>query len=258
MSPSTRPVIIAVLLILVAILVPVTSAFASELQLGSEKIILNITSPELDDRMYYDIALTKLPIRGDVYGSGIRNVTVTYDNKTQECGNVSGNQIRISCEFIIVPWTEPVIFTIADKQGRVVSDSRNMTGISFVPLPIDNVAASGFITEENGTPIRNAQISFETETIQKDGNPYTPKTISDINGEYAMRRTIAGPQKIVVQKEGYLTQVRDINIKPSSFNTVENFTLHHGTGKQAPLNVATIIGALVLGIIILVDVRCQK
>jgi hypothetical protein len=258
LSVSSRPVIIAVLLLLIALLVPVASAFASELPLGPQKIILDTTSPELDDRMFYDIAPTYLPISGSIYGLGIRNVTVTYDNTTRECGTVSGNQVRISCQFLIVSGTEPVIFTIADRQGNVVSDTRNMTGIPFVPHQEDNVMASGFITEENGTPIRDVQIGFETKTIQKDGKPYSPKTISDIYGKYTMRRTIAGPQKIVVQKDGYPTQVRDINIKPSSFDTVENFTLHRGSGMQAPLNVATIIGSLVLGIIILVDVRYRK
>ena len=235
----------ALLLIPMTILIPVASAFASELQLGSQKIILDTTVPQLDDRMFFDVAPAYLPISGEVSGSGIRNVTVTYDDKTQECGAVSGNHVLISCQFLISSDTEPVIFTITDLQGNVVSDTRNMTGIPFPPHPEDNVAVSGFIVDSNGTPVRDARISFDMIAM---GKHYSRATISDIHGRYWMLRTIAGPQKITVQKDGFRIKERDIIVRPTPFDQQENFTLSRYGEKEAPLDVPLVIGSIILGI----------
>jgi hypothetical protein len=237
-------VIITGIILYLLILIPFTSGYTNEMNMGSQKIILNITSPEQDDVIFFDVFPAYLLVQGRIYGAGIRNVTVNFDTETMACGIISETFVDVSCKFSIHTGPDHITITIADDQGNTISDTRNITLISNPPAP-GSVWISGYIFDANGTPLKDARLHFETT---EPGLLSSVNTTSDINGRYSMKKTYGTQQKITIQKAGYQTLVREVKFQPHT-NTI-NFTLVREDQYPLPFTISTVIFALIAGILI--------
>ena len=146
-----------VILFSLLILIPGVSAYAEKLNLGSQEIVMNMTWPEPEDVSYCDVVPCYMWVRGAVFGSDIRNVTVTYANTTQECGSDAGNYFRVNCSMQTGP-SEPVVLTVRDSQGATTSVTRDVF-FSTMPGP-GAIHVHGYVLDASGIPVRDAIIDF--------------------------------------------------------------------------------------------------
>jgi hypothetical protein len=216
-------------------LVSIASGFADKVNMGEKEIIFNITSPDQDDVIYFDVAPGTLLVRGQIFGSGLQNVTVTYGAETKPCGNISGFGLDVSCTFPADTDLHNITIVVTDREGSTISGTRNFTMIGSLFGP-DTVWVTGHVLDSNGTPVKDAVLLFESSTDSKS-------TITDLNGRYSMKKTYGMNQIITVKKTGYQALVRNVRFEPLD-NTLD-FTIYLEGQHSAPVNFFTVIIAIV-------------
>lgn len=220
---------------------------------GEKEIRLNITSPEDEDIIYFDVVPAYITVHGTIDASqGIRNVSITNGlNDTYGevvCGSNYGTHLEISCEILI---TDHVTIIATDNSGFVVSETRNFTSHAGPPGP-GTIWVTGWVIDPEGQPVPNASISFERMWENPPGIA-TTKSLAD--GSYKMKKTWGYFQKINVQKEGYQTFVRGAIFK--IYNNELNLTLTPKGTSVPGFNFEVAISAILIGLL-LVDVRKSR
>jgi hypothetical protein len=235
-------VFLIVSLLSVMAIVPMVSAVG-------KNITINITSPEEEDVIFYDVVPAYIEVQGTIDAPlGIRNVSImngltdTYGEVV--CGSNWGTHYDISCKILI---TDHITIKVTDNSGFVVSETRNFTSYAGPPPP-GTIWLIGWVVDSKGQPIPNASIIFET---LGENNPVTAMTKSGLDGMYKTKKAFGFYQRVTVQKEGYQTFVREVRFK--EYSNEFNITLTP-QGKSVPgFNSEVAVSAIIIGFFI-VDV----
>lgn len=234
------------------LLTPGVSAYAEKLNLGSQEIIMNMTWPEPDDVHYCDTPPCYMWVRGQVFGSDIRNVTVTHGNTTQECGYDNGKYFFVNCSMEVKDRSNQVVLTVRDSRGAMTSVTRDV--FFYTMFGPESIWVNGYVLDTSGMPVKDAILDFQSFYNNKN---VSKSTRTDMNGWYSMKRTYGLHQNITVHKESYGTISRSATFKVWNRDRM-NFTLTREGEQTAPLSVPTVIGAIVLGMIGLVLIRNRR
>ena len=206
--------LIVVLLSAVAIM-PLVSA-------DENNITINITSPEEGDTFYIDVVPAFISVQGTIDAPHvIRNVSIS--NGLNESGYarlyaevIMGIDFHLSCKIFI---TDHITVTVTDKSGFVGSERRNFTNYPGPPPP-GTIWVTGWVVDQEGKPVSNATIIFET---LGESPPVIASTKTGTDGTYKTKKTWGYYQKITVKKEEYQTFVRGAVFK--IYNNELNLTL---------------------------------
>jgi hypothetical protein len=239
--PRSKTFLIIVFFLFLILSVPGASGLADTVTQGNKEVIFNITSPEQDDMIYFDVVPGYLYVNGQILGSNIQNVTVTYGNETKTCSSSFGSNVFISCQFLADTDLHNITITVTDSQNSTIADTRNFTMMGSLFGP-GTIWVSGYVTDKNG-PLKDALLTFENTE-----NSWLANTTTDMNGRYSMKKTYGFHQKITVAKAGYRTLSQEIIFEP--LTNEQNFTLTREGQYSVPLTFSTAIFALISGIII--------
>jgi len=238
----SKTFLIIVFFLFLILSVPGASGLADTVTQGNKEVIFNITSPEQDDMIYVDVVPGYLYVNGQILGSNIQNVTVTYGNETITCSSSFGSNVFISCQFLADTDLHNITITVTDSQNSTIADTRNFTMMGSLFGP-GTIWVSGYVTDKNGNTLKDALLTFENTE-----NSWLANTTTDMNGRYSMKKTYGFHQKITVAKAGYRTLSQEIIFEP--LTNEQNFTLTREGQYSVPLTFSTAIFALISGIII--------
>jgi hypothetical protein len=94
---------------------------------------MNMSWPEPDDVHYCDTPPCYMRVMGQVFGSDIQNVTVTYGNNTWECGYDTEKYFLVNCNMEVTGFlNDQVVLTVRDSRGAMTSVTRN---VFFYTMP---------------------------------------------------------------------------------------------------------------------------
>lgn len=237
------------IILCVLLLTPGVSAYAEKLNLGYQEIIMNMSWPEPDDVHFCDVPPCYMRVMGQVFGSDIQNVTVTHGNTTQECGYDNGKYFYVNCSMKLTDRSDQVVLTVRDSRGAMTSVTRNV--FFYTMFGPESIWVDGYVIDTSGIPVKDAFLDFQS--FYHNTN-ISASTRTDMNGWYSMKRTHGLHQNITVHKEGYETISQSASFKVWSDDRM-NFTLAREGEQTAPLSVPAVIGAIVLGMIVLVLIR---
>jgi hypothetical protein len=235
-----RIFLITVVVLCLVLSIPGAWGLADTVTRENKEVIFNITSPEQDDVIYFDVYPGYLYVNGQILGSNIQNVTVTYGNETKTCSNSFGSIVFISCQFLADTNLHSIVITVTDSQNSTIADTRNFTMIASLFGP-GTIWVSGYVTDKNGNPLKDALLSFENTE-----NSWLANTTTDMNGRYSMKKTDGFHQKITATKAGYQTLTQEVTFEP--LTNEQNFTLTREGQNSLSLNFSTLLIAVCIGI----------
>ena len=214
---------IQIILLLVIALIPANCAGIGNngsTQIDAINVMIEITDPFEEEIIYNDVVPAYLTVEGKIISSRpIRNVTVTYGDEKQDCIRKNEGNDEIYCSFFIRHQNDNITVNAIDDIGFTTTLVRHFTTIGGM-YPPNNPWISGYVTDENGTPLTGAQLSFENVSR---GRHFLANTTTYSHGEYHMQRTVGFHQKITVSKGGYQMLVLEKTFESTS--ETQNFVL---------------------------------